>query len=64
MARGARDAGLNRVFEFTDVESAAAVVKSFLRDGDLLLLKASRSTRLERIADKLRGSEFAARQKN
>jgi len=62
MARGARGAGLNRVFEFADVESAAPVVKSFLREGDLLLLKASRATRLERIADKLRDSEVGMRQ--
>jgi len=62
MARGARGAGLNRVFEFADAESAAAVVKSFLREGDLLLLKASRATRLERIAEKLRGSEAGIRQ--
>ncbi|PYJ06547.1 MAG: hypothetical protein DME25_06420 [Verrucomicrobia bacterium] len=56
MARGARNAGLNRVFEFTDVETAAAAVKSFVRRGDLLLLKASRVTRLERIAECLRRS--------
>ena len=31
MARAARDAGLNRVFEFADVETAAAAVKSFVR---------------------------------
>jgi UDP-N-acetylmuramyl pentapeptide synthase len=54
MARGARDAGLARVLEFTDVEAAAIAVKQFVRDGDVLLLKASRATRLERIADRLR----------
>jgi UDP-N-acetylmuramoyl-tripeptide--D-alanyl-D-alanine ligase len=59
MARGARDAGLNRVLEFTDVEAAAAAVKSFVKNGDLLLLKASRASRLERIADLLRGGEAA-----
>src|SRR5205085_8933129 len=31
MARGARDAGLNRVFEFADVETAAAAVRSFVK---------------------------------
>src|SRR5207249_5540327 len=45
--RGARNAGLNRVMEFADVESAAAAVKSFIRPGDVLLLKASRASRLE-----------------
>ena len=33
MARAARDAGLNRVFEFADVETAAAAVKSFVKSG-------------------------------
>src|SRR5438105_7789608 len=57
MARGARDAGLNRVFEFADVETAAVAVKSFLKSGDLLLLKASRAARLERISEILRRSD-------
>jgi UDP-N-acetylmuramoyl-tripeptide--D-alanyl-D-alanine ligase len=55
MARGARGAGLHRVFEFADVEPAASAVKSFLKSGDVVLLKASRATRLERIGDCLRG---------
>ena len=54
MARGARDAGLNRVFEFADVDTAAAAVKSFVKNGDVLLVKASRSARLERISELLR----------
>jgi len=54
MARGARQAGLNRVLEFGDVESAAAAVKQFVKPGDLLLLKASRVTRLERVGELLR----------
>ena len=57
MARAARQAGLNRVIEFSDVETAAAAIKSFVRNGDLLLLKASRSTRLERISELLRSGE-------
>jgi len=58
-ARAARAAGLNRIFEFADVETAAAAVKSFVKTGDLLLLKASRVARLERIADGLRAGEAA-----
>ncbi len=54
MARAARDAGLNRVIEFADVEAAAAAVKSFVKPGDVLLLKASRAARLERVAELLR----------
>jgi UDP-N-acetylmuramoyl-tripeptide--D-alanyl-D-alanine ligase len=59
LARGARAAGLTRVFEFAEVEAAGAAVKSFVREGDLLLIKASRATRLERIAQLLRGPEAA-----
>ena len=59
MARAARGAGLNRVFEFADVGTAAAAVKSFVKSGDLVLLKASRATRLERIGEVLRAGEPA-----
>jgi len=54
IARGARSSGLSRVFEFTDVETAATAVRRFVRDGDLVLLKASRVMRLERIGEALR----------
>jgi UDP-N-acetylmuramoyl-tripeptide--D-alanyl-D-alanine ligase len=54
LARAARAAGLNRVFEFMDVESAASAVKSFLKPGDVVLLKASRAVKLERISEVLR----------
>jgi len=53
-ARAARAAGLNRIMEFADVDTAAAAIKSFLKSGDLMLLKASRSARLERIAEALK----------
>ena len=53
-AQAARDAGLMRVFEFADVEAAMNVVRSFLKPGDVVLLKASRAARLERIAEMLR----------
>ena len=56
MAQGARDAGLNRVIEFSDVDTAGAAVKTFLKTGDVVLLKASRSTQLERIAALLRAN--------
>jgi UDP-N-acetylmuramoyl-tripeptide--D-alanyl-D-alanine ligase len=57
MARGARNAGLTRVLEFADVEAAAVAVKQFVRQGDVLLLKASRTTRLERIMDVMRAGD-------
>jgi UDP-N-acetylmuramoyl-tripeptide--D-alanyl-D-alanine ligase len=59
LARGARGAGLNRLFEFADVEAAAAALKSFVKAGDALLLKASRSSRFERITELLRKGETA-----
>jgi UDP-N-acetylmuramoyl-tripeptide--D-alanyl-D-alanine ligase len=54
MARAAREAGLGSVTEFTAVETAASAVRDFVRAGDVVLLKASRATRLERIGDVLR----------
>jgi UDP-N-acetylmuramoyl-tripeptide--D-alanyl-D-alanine ligase len=57
MAQAAREAGLNRVFEFADVETAATAVKSFVKAGDVVLLKASRATRIERIGDLLRAGD-------
>jgi UDP-N-acetylmuramoyl-tripeptide--D-alanyl-D-alanine ligase len=53
-ARAARDAGLSRVIEFADVEAAVRAVKNFLKPGDVVLLKASRASRLERIAETLK----------
>ncbi len=54
IAKAAREKGLNRVFELADVDSAAPAVKSFVKAGDVVLVKASRAARLERIVDALR----------
>jgi UDP-N-acetylmuramoyl-tripeptide--D-alanyl-D-alanine ligase len=54
LAKGAREAGLNRVLEIAEVEAAGGALKKFLKPGDVVLLKASRSTRLERVAQALR----------
>ena len=56
-AKAARAGGLNRVIEFTDVEAAVKVVKNFLKTGDVVLLKASRAARLERIAETLKSEK-------
>jgi UDP-N-acetylmuramoyl-tripeptide--D-alanyl-D-alanine ligase len=53
-ARAARAAGLTRVMEFADVDAAVQAVKGFLKPGDVVLLKASRAVRLERIAETLK----------
>lgn len=57
MAKAARDAGLTRVIEFENVESAVNAVKNFLKAGDVVLLKASRAARLERIAETLKSEK-------
>jgi UDP-N-acetylmuramoyl-tripeptide--D-alanyl-D-alanine ligase len=57
MAKAARDAGLSRVIEFENVEVAIKAVKDFLKTGDVVLLKASRSSRLERIAETLKAEK-------
>lgn len=54
MARSARAAGLLRVIELADVDVACGALKSFLKPGDVVLLKASRATHLERVAEILR----------
>jgi UDP-N-acetylmuramoyl-tripeptide--D-alanyl-D-alanine ligase len=53
----AREAGLARVFEFAEVEGAVKAVKNFLKPGDVVLFKASRATRLERIAETLKAEK-------
>lgn len=53
-ARAAREGGLKAVHEFPDVAAAASAVRDFVQSGDIVLLKASRASRLERIGDALR----------
>ena len=57
-AKAARDAGMGRVMEFADVDAAAQAVKSFLKPGDVVLLKASRAVHLERIAETLKSGKL------
>ncbi len=54
LAGAARAAGLSAVTEIAEVAGAGETVRSELLPGDVVLLKASRSTRLERVADVLR----------
>ncbi len=53
IAEAARKKGLKNVTEFTDVEDAATQIKEFVRDGDLVLVKASRAMKMERIVEQL-----------
>ncbi len=55
--KAARDGGLNRVIEFENVEAAMRAIRNFLKTGDVVLLKASRAARLERIAEILKSEK-------
>jgi UDP-N-acetylmuramoyl-tripeptide--D-alanyl-D-alanine ligase len=57
MGAAARAAGLTRVNELGEVETAANAIRCFVRDGDVVLLKASRGARLERVGEVLRNWE-------
>jgi UDP-N-acetylmuramoyl-tripeptide--D-alanyl-D-alanine ligase len=57
VAKAARDGGLTRVIEFENVEAAMKAIKNFLKAGDVVLLKASRASRLERIAEILKSEK-------
>jgi UDP-N-acetylmuramoyl-tripeptide--D-alanyl-D-alanine ligase len=52
-AQAARDAGLRDVTECRDVAEATAMLKRIAREGDVILLKASRVTGLERVSESL-----------
>jgi UDP-N-acetylmuramoyl-tripeptide--D-alanyl-D-alanine ligase len=51
IAAGARRGGLAAVLEIPEVEAAARAVREQAKRGDLVLIKASRAMRLERIID-------------
>lgn len=57
MADAARSAGIKAASQFADVDAAAKAVKEFLKPNDVMLLKASRSMRLERLSEILRGAD-------
>jgi UDP-N-acetylmuramoyl-tripeptide--D-alanyl-D-alanine ligase len=54
--QGARAAGLTEMSDFPDVPSAVAEVKRIVKPGDVVLLKASRATGLEKIGEALRAT--------
>jgi UDP-N-acetylmuramyl pentapeptide synthase len=53
MGTAARAAGLPRVVELAEAEAAAQALRGFVRVGDVVLVKASRVARLERVSDAL-----------
>ena len=57
MGAAARASGLMKVVELGEVETAASAVKHFVRKGDVVLVKASRAARLERVVEALCGKQ-------
>jgi len=55
MGAAARAAGLMHVTELGEAETGATAIKHFVRSGDVVLIKASRASRLERVGEALRG---------
>ena len=58
LAKGAKQAGLDpsHILEAPDAPTAAAAVKTVVKRGDAVLIKASRGMKLELVADALRGA--------
>lgn len=58
LAKGAKQAGLDpsHILEAPDARAAANAVKTVVKPGDAVLIKASRGMRLELVVDALRGS--------
>jgi UDP-N-acetylmuramoyl-tripeptide--D-alanyl-D-alanine ligase len=61
IAAAAREAGLTAVQSFSDADSAGPAVRDFVRQGDVVLVKASRSMRLERISEILKNGSPAVK---
>jgi UDP-N-acetylmuramoyl-tripeptide--D-alanyl-D-alanine ligase len=51
IGEGARSEGLSEVFNFDSVKEAAYFLKGYLKDGDVMLLKASRKMGLEKLVE-------------
>lgn len=54
IATAARRGGLRTVVEIPEVEMAVRAIRDFAQPGNVVLIKASRSMRLERISEALR----------
>jgi UDP-N-acetylmuramoyl-tripeptide--D-alanyl-D-alanine ligase len=54
LAKGAREAGLEIVREFSEPQSVVDALRAALQPGDVVLLKASRAAGLDRIGERLR----------
>lgn len=58
LLEGAREAGFadDRLHHFDDADGAAAFLKTFIADGDLVLIKASRGIGLDKVVTQLEGA--------
>jgi UDP-N-acetylmuramoyl-tripeptide--D-alanyl-D-alanine ligase len=63
IADGARRAGMEgtRVLEVSDAAAAATTVKAMVKEGDVVLVKASRGVKLEQVVQALQGTKRAAK---
>lgn len=63
LADGARRAGMDgaRILEVPDAAAAAGAVKAMVRQGDVVLVKASRGMKLEQVVLALQGTRRAAK---
>lgn len=57
IAIGARDAGLEDVISYKTTEELADHINSYLQDGDMVLVKASRGMHFEKICDRIKDKE-------
>lgn len=54
IAEGAKDAGMSEVISFDDTDAAAENIKNIVKDGDCILIKASRGMKFEKIYQKIK----------
>jgi UDP-N-acetylmuramoyl-tripeptide--D-alanyl-D-alanine ligase len=62
LAQGARSAGMppDRISEVSDAAAAGSALKSMVRQGDVVLVKASRGMRMEQVVETLTGMRRTA----
>lgn len=62
LAQGARSAGMpaDRITEVSDAAAAGSALKSMVRQGDVVLVKASRGMRMEQVVETLTGMRRTA----